>query len=65
MLKMTARHATGRPARPVYHEDCFVLHRQEHKRAYWKQRTQSLTFRIRERMRARNRRKIQNRKHRK
>jgi hypothetical protein len=43
--------------KPVYHEECFVKHRLEHKRAYWRERAQSSAFRNSERTRARNRRK--------
>ena len=45
--------------RPVYHEDCFVQHRLEHKRSCWKERTKSAVFRAQERARARTRRRIQ------
>lgn len=43
--------------KPVYHEECFVKHRLEHKRSYWRERVKSPTFRKNERDRARNRRK--------
>ncbi|HEV2470816.1 MAG TPA: DUF6166 domain-containing protein [Candidatus Sulfotelmatobacter sp.] len=52
--RQRARWVAGRP---VYHEECFVEHRLEHKRSYWKERTKSPAFRSQERARARKGRK--------
>lgn len=52
--RQRARWVAGRP---VYHEECFIEHRREHKRNYWKERAKSPEFRNRERDRARKSRK--------
>jgi len=44
--------------RPIYHESCFHEHRRDRKRSYWAERSKDPSFRISERQRARERRKV-------